>query len=244
MSSATPEDAPNRTESLLAEADVRLRLLEDGRPASLDGYVISARSKVPFLVLRCRESLLWRIVQLGRSAFDSFANNKLASAILLTRATVETSAALWYLRAKLENTVQSKTLGNIRNDLTRLSMGSRVDTDILPEAINVLNFVDLVGKDIEGFRDQYDRLSEFAHPNWAGTLLLFSKVDETKGIADFGENIRGGDSARATGAVNLAVSLQMFEVTYNSITDLMPEFVRLCEQQPAALGDTTLGDGL
>lgn len=109
-------------------------------------------------------------------------------------------------------------------------MGRRVDTDILPEAINVLNFVDLVEKDIEGFRDQYDRLSEIAHPNWAGTILLFSKVDESKAIGYFGENIRGGDSARATGAVNLAVSLRMFEVSYNSITDLVPAFVNLCEQ--------------
>ena len=239
MSFATPGDAPETTESLLAEANGRLRLLEAGRQTSLDGYATSALSKVPFLVLRYRESLLWRIAQLGRGAFENFTNNKLASAILLTRATVETSAALWYLRAKLENAIQSKTLGNIRNDLTRLSMGSRVDTDILPETINVLNFVDLVGKDIEGFRHQYDRLSEFAHPNWAGTILLFSKVDESRAVAHFGENIRGGDSARTIGAVNLAVSLQMFEVSYNSITDLTPEFVRLCEQQAATPGDVT-----
>jgi hypothetical protein len=229
---ANRDPRKERAEALLAEADGRLRLLESGRPPRLDGYAISPLSKLPFLVLRYRESLLWRIVQLGRSAFENFTNNKLASAILLTRATVETSAALWYLRPKLQNAVQSKTLDNIRNDLTRLSMGSRVDTDILPEAINVLNFVDRAENDIEGFRQQYDRLSEFAHPNWAGTILLFSKVDESRGVADFGESIRAADSAKATGAVNLAVSLKMFEASYNSITDLMPEFVSLCERQP------------
>lgn len=238
MTLPTPEDPREETaETLLAEADARLHLLEAGRPKSLDGFALSSVSKLPFKALRYRESLLWRIVQVGRSAFESFANNKLASAILLTRATVETSAALWYLRAKLETAVESKTLGNIDDDLTRLSMGSKTDTDILPAAINVLNFVDRVEKDIDGFRHQYDRLSEFAHPNWAGTILLFSKVDESKAVANFGENIRGGDSVRITGAVNLSVSLAMFETSYNSITDLMPAFVWLCELQPAAPSD-------
>jgi hypothetical protein len=230
MTLPTADDArKEKADALLAEADARLALLEGARPKTVDGFAISSISKLPFIALNYRESLLWRVVQLGRCAFENFENNKLAAAILLTRATVETSAALWYLRAKLENVIESKTLGTIHNDLVRLSMGSKTDTDILPAPVNVLNFVDLVGKNIEGFRQQYDRLSEFAHPNWAGTTLLFSKRDESQTVANFGENMRGGDSAKATGAVNLAVSLRLFEVSYNSITDLMPAFVKLCE---------------
>lgn len=238
MTPPTPHDArKEKLETLLAEADARLVLLEGARPKSVDGFALSSVSKLPFIALNYRESLLWRVVQLGRCAYENFESDKLAAAILLTRATVETSAALWYLRTKLENVVESKTLGSIHNDLVRLSMGSKTDADILPAPINVLTFVDLVGRDIEGFRQQYDRLSEFAHPNWAGTTLLFSKRDESQTIANFGENIRGAGSAKATGAVNLAVSLRVFEVSYNSITDLMPAFVWLCEQQPAAPSD-------
>lgn len=231
MTPPTPDDAGNETpEKLLAEANARLALLEAARPKSVDGFAISSISKLPFMALKYRESLLWRVVQLARCALENFENNKLAAAILLTRATVETSAALWYLRTKIENVIESKTLGSIHNDLIRLSVGSKTDIDILPTAVNVLNFVDLAGKDIDGFPHKYDRLSEFAHPNWAGTTLLFSKLDESQTVANFGENIRCGDSAKITGAVNLAVSLQMFEVSYNSIADLMPEFVRLAEQ--------------
>jgi hypothetical protein len=231
MSSATPEDALEKTESLLVEANARLVLLEGARPKSVNGFAISSVSKLPFIAINYRESLLWRVVQLGRCASENFKDNKLAAAILLTRATVETSAALWYLRTKLENVIESKTLGSIHNDLVRLSMGSKTEKDILPAAVNVLNFVDTVEKDIGGFRHQYDRLSEFAHPNWAGTTLLFSKRDESQTVANFGENMRGGDSAKATGAVNLVVSLQIFEKSYNEITDLVPAFVKLCEQQ-------------
>ena len=83
---------------------------------------------------------------------------------------------------------------------------------------------------IPGFRHQYDRLSEFAHPNWAGTTFLFSKIDYSTGITDFGENIRGTESTRRIGLANLSVALAMFEVSYNHITDLMPDFVQLCER--------------
>lgn len=231
MMSPTPEDGrKEKTETLLAEADARLSLLEGARPKSVDGFALSSISKLPFKALRYRESLLWRIVQLGRGAFESFASSKLASAILLTRAVTETSAALWYLSVKLKAAVEAKELGTIDDSLVKLLMGSRTDA-ALPQAISVLTFIAHVEKDLEGFTEQYNRMSEFAHPNWAGTTLLFSKVDESGTIADFGENIRGGDTAKITGAVNLSVSLAMFESSYNSITDLMPAFVVLCEQR-------------
>jgi hypothetical protein len=230
MALPTPGDQRENAETQLAEADARLRLLEAGRPTSLDGFAISSISKLPFKALRYRESLLWRIAQLGRSAFENFESNKLASAILLTRAVTETSAALWYLSVKLKAAVEAKELGSIDDSLVKLLMGSRTDA-ALPQAISVLTFIAHVERDLEGFSEQYNRLSEFAHPNWAGTTLLFSKLDESGTVADFGENIRAGESAKTTGAVNLSVSLAMFEATYNSITDLMPEFVFLCEQR-------------
>lgn len=137
MTPPTPDDAGNETpEKLLAEANARLALLEAARPKSVDGFAISSISKLPFMALKYRESLLWRVVQLARCALENFENNKLAAAILLTRATVETSAALWYLRTKIENVIESKTLGSIHNDLIRLSVGSKTDIDILPTAVN------------------------------------------------------------------------------------------------------------
>jgi hypothetical protein len=57
----------------------------------------SLTAKMPFKALVCREALTRRTAELGRSTFESFENSKLASAILLTRVAVETSAALWYL---------------------------------------------------------------------------------------------------------------------------------------------------
>lgn len=88
----------------------------------------------------------------------------------------------------------------------RLSMGSRTDAT-LPQAVSVITFVDRVEKDVEGFRHQYDLLSEFAHPNWAGTALLYSKPDPPNLWTDFGANIRGDEGPNKIGVINLSVAL-------------------------------------
>jgi hypothetical protein len=200
-----------RIEQLLNEIEQRLQSLESNLPARVDGWALSQISKLPFKALSFRESLIYRMAELGRSAFDSFANNKLVSAILLTRGAVETSAALWYLCAKVEAAVQSGTVGDIDDYMMRLTVGGRTDPD-MPRAIRVSAFLKCVDKDIEGFSHQYGQLCEFAHPNWAGTTLLYSKPDATTpGIYDFGSNIRGGDRAYAGGVVNLSVALLIFE---------------------------------
>ena len=59
--------------------------------------------------------------------------------ILLTRATVETSAALWYLSGKIESVVTSGNVGDVDDYLMLLSMGSR-SYDDMPQAISVMPF--------------------------------------------------------------------------------------------------------
>jgi hypothetical protein len=97
----------------------------------------SLTAKMPFKALVCREALMCRTAELGRSTFESFENSKLASAILLTRVAVETSAALW----KIGGVVEAGIVGDIDDYLMKLTMGSKTDKS-LPKAINVQTFVD------------------------------------------------------------------------------------------------------
>jgi len=216
-------------ESVMDETRKRLELLESSLPRRVDARV-SPNSKLPFKALLYREALIWRMAELSRGAFEKFEKNKLAIAILLTRAAVETSAAVWYLCAKVDAAVQSGTLGDIDDYLMKLVMGSRTDP-AMPQAISVLTFVDRVEKDIVGFRHQYDMLSEFAHPNWAGTALLYSKPDPPNFWTDFGANIRASAGTKHVGVLNLSVALRMFERSCNRIGELMPAFITLCESR-------------
>ena len=225
--------------SLMDEIRKNLELLESSLPKRVDGWALSQMSKLPFKVLGYREALAWRMAELGRAAFEEFEKDRLAAAIVLTRAAVETTAALWYLCGKVEASVESAEIGDIDDYLMKMNMGMATDPPIDPETgeavmprpIKIGKFLDSVEKDIAGFNRQYGYLSEYAHPNWAGTVYLYSKIDKENAAADFGQNIRKPDGAKVTGVGNLSVALLLFERSYNRVSDLIPDFTRLCEEK-------------
>jgi hypothetical protein len=225
--------------SLMDEIRKNLELLESCLSKRVDGWALSQMSKLPFKVLGYREALAWRMAELVRAAFEEFEKDRLAAAIVLTRAAVETSAALWYLCGKVEASVESTEVGDIDDYLMKLNMGIRTDppTDpetgeaIMPRPIKIGKFLDSVEKDIAGFNRQYGYLSEYAHPNWAGTVYLYSKLDKENGAADFGQNIRKPDGTKIIGVGNLSVALLIFERSYNRVSDLIPDFTELCEER-------------
>jgi len=215
-------------ESLMSEIRGRLELIESSLPHEVDALAVSPTSRLPFMALTFRETLIWRMAELSRSAYEEFIKERLSAAILLTRGAVETSAALWYLDTKVSSALKAEALGDIAQYLMQLFGGHRAFPD-LPQAISVLTFVGCVEKRLEGFRHQYDLLSEFAHPNWAGTTGLYSKINYANAVTDYGSNPRRMAGPKGVGVTNLSVALAMFELSYNHLSDVMPAFVALCE---------------
>jgi hypothetical protein len=215
----------------LAEITERLARFERSLPRQIDILALS-RSKLPFKALEYRETLIWRITELGQSALENFEAKKLAAAILLTRAAVETAAALWYLHTKVVAAIKADSVGDIDNYLMRLSLGHKAPTakDEFPEAISVLTFLKHVEKELEGYEAQYAAMSEYSHPNYLGTTGMYAHVDKEKMLVNFGANLRGSHAAETIGVMNLSVALLMIDHSYNTMADLMPAFVRLCER--------------
>src|SRR5262245_45447127 len=104
---------------LMDECRTRIQTLESNLPKQLDAMAISQMSKLPWKALLFRESLSWRMAELARSALDSFNNNNLVAGIILARAVVETTAALWYLCGKVNAAVESKIVGDIDDHLMK-----------------------------------------------------------------------------------------------------------------------------
>jgi len=230
-----------RIAALMGEIRESLELLESSLPRQVDGFALSQKSKLPWKVLLYREVLTWRTVELGRSAFETLASGRLVSGIVLTRAAVEASAALWYLCAKVEAVVDSKMIGDVDEYLMKLAMGTATgwtETDsaaegvTMPRPVKIGAFLKQAEKDIVGYSHQYGVLSEYAHPNWAGTVLLYSNTNKETAITDFGQNIRSAENAKAVGVVSLSVALKMFHARYNRISDLLPAFISVCENVP------------
>lgn len=214
----------------MQEVEARLHVLETNLQTRIDGMELSPISKIPAKAIWYRESLAWRMAELSRVGFANIKARKLAAGVLLTRAAIETSAALWFALKKLESAVKAGKKGTIDDDLMKLSMGSRVDTDITPSAISVLTFVDHVDKEVPGFKHHYERLCEIAHPNWGGTAQLYAKPD-SPGAMNFGPNVRNIAAPYNIAVKNLSGALLMFDFAYNRVSEIIPAFIAICEKE-------------
>ena len=184
------DDNDLKARDLMSEIKVQLAELESAKPTRIDGLSISSTSKLPLKVMWFKAALGWRMSELSKTAFDALEREQFASAIILTRAAAESCAALWSLSTKIQAAVKSGAVGDIGTHLMRFIMGHRGDAE-MPDAVNVLTCVDRVDKDVDGFRHHYDVLSEYAHPNWAGTVHIYSQPHPGEGTVSFGNYIRG-----------------------------------------------------
>src|ERR1700682_286638 len=183
------EDMAVSLPDLLRQIQSSIEKLESALPDEVDGPSLSSTAKIPSAVAYLRAALSWRFAELCRDAFESRQKDRIVSAILLTRAAVETCAALGYLDRKVNGSLKLQTVGDLGDYLERLIMGGRNDLDG-PEAISVLTFIDSSEKVVEGIREGYDHLCEYAHPNWVGTGMLFSNLNCEGRLVGLGRNLR------------------------------------------------------
>ena len=218
----------------LTSIRTRLEFFERSLPRELDPLALS-KAKTPYKALSYRETLIWRITELGRDAYHCYERGHLSSAICLTRAAVETAAAMWHLLRRVERCLHDSELGDFDEHVMKMLLGSRTNPDA-PQALNVLKFVDTVEKEIPSFRRQYEEFSEFAHPNWAGTTGLYTKDNFDELMTYFGRGLDEEPYPLVVGTVNLDVALLMFEHSYTKLGTCTPEFVKLCERCSQSVG--------
>lgn len=221
------------TAYLLKEAKARVQQMTDSLPEIVDPASISLSTKTPFKVIVYREALIWRTEELARCACDLYQRKDVGSAIILTRAVIENAAAVWYLMQVVQDANDTAHDKDLDERIMKLLLGSRT-IDELPDALNVLTMLKKAEKSIPGVLSAYDSLSEFAHPNWSGTSLLYSKNDHDKVLTRLGKNVRSIKAPLKLGLNSLTAGLATFEYAYNMISDLMPDFISVCE---AALHD-------
>lgn len=202
--------------------------LRDGLPKELDPAQLGVMEKAPTKLLAAREALRWRTEELARNACDSLDNADLAAGAILTRAVIESAAMAWKMMHVLEGR-KNRTADELDHVLMRLLLGSRIETDG-PQAFNVLDHLDLTDKKVKGVRAAYDGLSEFAHPNWRGTLGLFSETDDRYLRTHFGRGFGHFDRDAFQVANVLAQMLELYIHCYNRISEIMPSY--LAELQP------------
>lgn len=136
-----------------------------------------------------RQVSLRRIVDLADGAETFFRKGRLLPACTLTRSTVETVAIQYAVWKKLNALTEALDSRSIHTLLMSVVFGRRdKGDDWTNKSMNVLTAIDHLEKQFPGFRSEYDRLSEYAHPGLAGGYGMYVRTEGEKMRSHFGQN--------------------------------------------------------
>ena len=197
-------------------------------PTELLAAAFSLKSKLPFKATSLREVLFHRVTELARVAVELFEAKRLVPAFVITRAVVETVAVLFWLHEKTEEFLKNQDIEAYDDFLMRALVGSR-DGTTRHESYNVLTAVDRLDKRFSGLRSAYDTLCEFTHPNWAGAMGSFSKIDHEQHRLVLG--VKPSGPPVSFGLDPLIISLVVTQDYYNDLARVLGELNAYFERQ-------------
>lgn len=180
---------------------------------SIDPELRDQPSRVPFHITYLREILGHRIVDLSEKSIALIENNQLVPAFLVIRATMESVALLYNLHEKIIAAIESTDIDTLSTFLENAALGSRNDdTDFTAQ--NILTALDKLERKYNGVREMYDQLSEFCHPNFAGLMASYSRLDKDNIVIILGPD---NEPPMPLGDTPFVVSLKIGEHYFQEI---------------------------
>lgn len=156
-----------------------LRELHVNPPEEIDVDSMGGYDNVIAKFMLARAGLLHRALELAISADNSIKSKQIVSSSLLIRALFETVSVFGYLYYKIVEFNENKNIKEFDTIITNILYGSRDgSTDYV--SVNILTMIDKINKEYPNYRLTYDRLSEYSHPNFTGTSLIYGTQEEDK----------------------------------------------------------------
>ncbi len=214
----------------IEKAEDLAAVLRVSLPSGYDIASISTIAKIPFKVLSLREALLFRMSELSDATLKLYSNKHFVASCILARSAMETTALIFWLQSRISKVISEQSVGDIDDWLMRGLLGDREKTIIgLRDALSVISAIDKVDAVYSGFRKGYDFLSEFSHPNWAGTYGSYGTDDRKNLRIEFHTSSKRNEW---TFIINyLIITLEIFTHHYNEIAPKRDEFIKICERE-------------
>lgn len=139
---------------------------------------------LPGMARALSQSYLFRCTEQAEAAAALCARGSWLSAMTVARSLLETIAAYRHQALKLADVVQTGDLQAIDGVLQAATFPTRHPEllaradDLAVQATNILTQIDALRAHRPSVRQDYDFLSEFAHPNALGNFLFFGKHTE------------------------------------------------------------------
>lgn len=192
-------------------------------PAEIDLAKDVRRYKGAGKAAMIRVAMIWRQEELARRTLELVQSDDMVAAALMARAVMETTAAILHLEKLVMKGINTGFSKELDDTLAGFMTGSRVWEE-LDGAISVMKMVDTVDKLIPGYRNKYELLCEFAHPNWAGTYGAYAKHDEKSLTVAFGRKEDRTERTRKIVIVTLSASVELFLFYFERVGKAIPAF--------------------
>ena len=143
-------------------------------------------AKLVRLAALLKNALAYRLVDIADASLDLIESGRLVPSCILARSALETVAGVHMLNKRISGVNEIEQFHELVDFLMQVTFGSRDESSNF-KSMNVLTMIDHLNK-IYGIKEQYEHLSEYAHPNLKGGLMAYSEIDLKTGRAEFGIN--------------------------------------------------------
>lgn len=222
-----PLDRKLKPSKNLEDARAKLRANEQLRKIRIKPASNCLVNKPIFELEYFKESVIYRFIELAEASFTLLDDGNYLGAITTVRSLQETTSVLWYINELCKYAVANKELKHFTKQMYRLIVGWKNDEEF-PDPPNILTLIDKVDKTISGYRKYYDILSEYAHPNWHGTMGLFARTGGKKLKVEFGRYIKGKKILIQHIKNTLIISIDLLRYIESQYETIVKNFIDIC----------------
>lgn len=206
------------------DIETALDAMRELKRPECDGIALSPVSKAPAQVTILLQVGLRRTIELTEAAIREINLRNLVSTALLSRGTLETACLLWDVMNAIEEVVASGDRAEVKRLLETLSkslLGGKAKEVMIDETIearNVITIIQRLSKKFDvplfGF---FERLSEYAHPNYHGMMATYTEVGAEGGIKAFCDGRASSEralliTAIGTVATSCSIIIESFKI--------------------------------
>ena len=209
-----------------------LSALANGRAESLELDDTLIRSKVAWKFASLRQSLTYRLVDLGEATIGEWSAGNLLASIVLARSFLETSALVHSVVKRLTKALDSCDIDVLDELATKELFGARLKEWVAEngiQATNVLSALDDMSEELYFMRSFYERMAETAHPNAFGVGQFYATIDKENIVVNYSRTKRSPGEIYGTlivaliGAEWSVRKLQTYDRMVFEIADLHAE---------------------
>ncbi len=221
----------------LTKAKKILDDIKKKQPAKIEKKNYSLKVTMPLKVDMIKETSAYRIRELSETVLLLIEVKKYLPAIIIIRSIFETSSLLYFTYIKAKKVLNDKNLDAFNDTLNRLTFACSGHEDEA-KPINVLTtidkmdkeFNDEVGNEANTCRWIYNTMTDYVHPNWDGSQLVFQELDEENDTVHFYES--STERIVKSDVVSpFVVSIITLQKAYDEITKLMSPLIKVCDEE-------------